>query len=270
MIEATTLLAALCYLLAAALLYFSIKSGEPRLRQRAIAFSVAGVLVHIYAQLQIWWIPETIQLNILSVLSLCALVIVILLVVSLYLGKPLFDAGLVALPIASIALLLESFVTTPATPLAAQSTAISLHIFSSVMAFGVLSVAGVYAVFIAAIDHFLRQHHLNKLVQTLPALDILEALLFQLITAGFIILTISLGTGLVFVSDLFGQHLAHKTMLSLLAWVVFGVLLWGRHYRGWRGQLAVRLTLGGILILLLSYFGSKLVLELLLGRSWQT
>jgi ABC-type uncharacterized transport system permease subunit len=107
------------------------------------------------------------------------------------------------------------------------------------------------------------------LVRNLPALDVLEGLLFQLITAGFIVLTVSLATGLVFVNDLFAQHLVHKTVLSIFAWLVFGTLLWGRQFRGWRGRVAVRLTLAGIGLLLLSYFGSKLVLEVLLGQSWQ-
>jgi ABC-type uncharacterized transport system permease subunit len=121
---------------------------------------------------------------------------------------------------------------------------------------------------VAMIDHLLRKHSFNKLVQTLPALETLEGLLFHLIKAGFAVLTISLVTGLVFVNDLFGQHLAHKTLLSLFAWLVFALLLWGRWKRGWRGRVAVRMTLVGIALLLLSYFGSRLVLEIL-QRDWR-
>jgi len=120
------------------------------------------------------------------------------------------------------------------------------------------------------IDFMLRHHRYNKLVQTLPALDTLEELLFHLIKAGFAILTISLLTGMVFINDLFGQHLAHKTLLSIFAWLVFAVLLWGRWKRGWRGRVAVRMTLVGIALLLLSYFGSKMILEVLLERSWHS
>jgi ABC-type uncharacterized transport system permease subunit len=123
-------------------------------------------------------------------------------------------------------------------------------------------------VFVDLIDRLLRRHSVNKLVQTLPALDTLEELLFYLIKAGFVVLTISLATGMIFVNDLFGQHLAHKTLLSLFAWLIFAILLWGRWKRGWRGRVAVRLTLAGIGVLLLSYFGSKLILEVFLDRSW--
>jgi ABC-type uncharacterized transport system permease subunit len=98
----------------------------------------------------------------------------------------------------------------------------------------------------------------------------LEDLLFKLITAGFVLLTVSLGSGMVFIDDIFAQHLVHKTLLSILAWLVFAILLWGRWRYGWRGSVAVRLTLVGIVLLLLSYFGSKFVLENILGRSWQS
>jgi ABC-type uncharacterized transport system permease subunit len=83
------------------------------------------------------------------------------------------------------------------------------------------------------------------------------------------LLTVSLLSGLVFVDDLFSQHLVHKTTLSIMAWLAFGLLLWGRWRYGWRGRSAVRLTLAGIVLLLLAYFGSKLVLEIILERSWR-
>ena len=261
---------AICYLGAIVLLYFSILKSAPGLRNMAIAITCAGVLIHLTAQLKHWLTPGAVEISILTILSLCALAIVMLLVVSLLLNKPLFDAGLVALPIATIVVLLELLISAPGTVLTAGSPEITTHILSSVMAFGVLSVAGVYALFVALIDHFLRRHHLNKLIRTLPALDILESLLFQLITVGFVLLSISLGSGLLFVIDLFAQHLAHKTILSIIAWLIFGTLLWGRRFRRWRGRVAVRMTLAGIALLLLSYFGSKLVLEVVLERHWQS
>ena len=98
----------------------------------------------------------------------------------------------------------------------------------------------------------------------------MESLLFKLITTGFLLLSVSLISGLLFINDIFAQHLLHKTVLSIMAWLVFGLLLWGRGRYGWRGSLAVRMTLAGIVLLLLGYFGSKLVLEVFLGRSWSS
>jgi ABC-type uncharacterized transport system permease subunit len=92
--------------------------------------------------------------------------------------------------------------------------------------------------------------------------------MFRLIGAGFTLLTLALLTGFVFVTNLRTQHLEHKTILSCVAWVLFGVLLVGRTRYGWRGRAAVRWTLSGFGFLILAYFGSKFVLETVLGRHW--
>jgi len=93
----------------------------------------------------------------------------------------------------------------------------------------------------------------------------MEQLLFQFLLCGEVLLTLALLSGFVFLDNMFAQHLAHKTLLSCLAWIVFGILLWGRHFRGWRGSNAIRWTLAGFLLLMLAYFGSKLVRAFLLA-----
>ena len=87
-----------------------------------------------------------------------------------------------------------------------------------------------------------------------------------LVWAGIILLTLSIASGLIFLDNFFAQHLAHKTVLSLLAWIIFTTLLVGRYRFGWRGMRAVRWTLGGCGLLVLAYFGSKFVLEVVLNR----
>ena len=264
------ILAAVFYVVAAVLLYKSIRTPHSGWRRISFSFALAGVLFHTVAQISHWFGSETPDVSLPHLMSLCALVIMLLLISSTFTRKSLYDAGLVALPIAAGILLLEWVLPQHAIPLTEVSTGTTVHLISSVLAFGVLSIAAVYAMFVAIIDHFLRRHHLNPLVRTLPALEVLENLLFRLITAGFALLTVSLFSGIIFINDIFAQHLLHKTVLSILAWLVFALLLWGRWRYGWRGSLAVRLTLAGIVLLLLSYFGSKLVLEVILGRSWQS
>ena len=262
------LITATCYLVAVILLYVAVAERSRTKRMLAAGITLLGVLLHIWAQSHHWVIPTSPNVSLLNILSLCALVTVAIPLATFPLRNSLFDASLVALPLSVLILIAEGTLTAPALEISHTTAHTTAHIFSSVIAFGVLSVAGVYAVFIALIDHLLRRHSFNKLVQTLPALDTLEALLFLLIKVGFAVLTIALATGLVYVDDLFGQHLAHKTILSIFAWLIFALLLWGRWKRGWRGRVAVRMTLAGIALLLLSYFGSKLVLEILLERSW--
>ncbi|MDZ4728599.1 MAG: cytochrome c biogenesis protein CcsA [Xanthomonadales bacterium] len=257
------------YFLATTLLYLSMSRQLGRWRQAAIACGFAGAAFHALAFSHHWGTPGQADVSILSLMSLCALVIVLLLSFSVFARDSLFDASLVALPLTILILLTEWLIPVQNIPLEHSSAGTSIHIVSSILAFGFLSIAGVYALFAAIIDHFLRSHRLNSLVRWLPPLEVLERLLFRLIATGFILLTLSLASGLAYVSDLFAQHLVHKTSLAILAWMVFGLLLFGRWRYGWRGRKAVHLCLAGIGLLLLSYFGSKLVLENLLGRSWQ-
>ena len=263
------ILAIAFYMAAAGLLYKSIRNRSTRWRSISLAFAIAGALFHVGVQFDHWFGGPTMDVSLPHLLSLCALVIMLLLIGSAFTRNTLYDAGLVALPLAAAVLLLEWVLPHDVIPIEDYSAGITVHLFSSVLAFGVLSIAGVYALFVSLIDHFLRRHHLVPLIRTLPALVVLESLLFKLTAVGFVLLTISLLSGIFFINDIFAQHLVHKTILSILTWLVFAVLLWGRWRYGWRGRLAVRMTLVGIVLLVLSYFGTKLVLEIILGRSWQ-
>ena len=262
------LMTAASYLLATFFLYMAVSERSSSKRMLAAGIILVGVLLHLWAESQHWLSMTSPHVSLLNILSLCALVTVSIPLGTFLFRNSLFDASLVALPLSVLIVVAEVTINTPVLEIARTTAHMTAHIITSVIAFGVLSIAGVYAVFVTLIDHLLRQHSYNKLVQTLPALDKLEELLFHLIKAGFAVLTISLATGLVYVDDLFGQHLAHKTLLSIFAWLIFALLLWGRWKKGWRGRVAVRLTLAGIILLLLSYFGSKLILEVFLQRSW--
>jgi ABC-type uncharacterized transport system permease subunit len=264
------ILAAACYLIAAPLLYISIGKQSPGWRNLSLAFAVAGTFAHSAAQYSHWFGHSTADVSLPHLLSLCALVVMLLLITSTLSRAALYAAGLVALPIAAGVMLLEWILPQGNLPLHEVSAGIAVHMISSVLAFGLLSIAGVYAFFVFFIDHVLRRHQLNPLVRSLPPLEVLEDLLFKTIAAGFALLTASLVSGTMFINDIFAQHLIHKTALSIMAWLVFGILLWGRWRYGWRGSLAVRLTLAGVVLLILSYFGSKLVLEIILGKSWQS
>jgi ABC-type uncharacterized transport system permease subunit len=92
----------------------------------------------------------------------------------------------------------------------------------------------------------------------------MEKLLFQLLIIGFSLLTFSLITGFFFLEDLFAQHLIHKTVLSLLSWLLFLIIIIGHKKLGWRNNMVNRSIQIGFILLLLAYFGSKFVLEKLL------
>ena len=122
------------------------------------------------------------------------------------------------------------------------------------------------AVLVAVQDQHLRNRHPGGFIRALPPLQTMEVLLFEMIGLGFFLLSLALVSGLMFLENMFDQNLAHKTILSGIAWLVFGTLLWGRFRFGWRGRTAITWTLSGFVVLMLAYFGSKAVLELILQR----
>lgn len=151
---------------------------------------------------------------------------------------------------------------------AAPGWELTAHILLAMGAAALLFAAAATAILFVVLDRRLRSRRIADLPSALPPLDALEKVMFRLIASGFAMLTLALFTGFVFVTNLFTQHLFQKTVLSLGAWAVFGVLLIGRARFGWRGRAAVHWTLFGFGILALAYFGSKFVLEDLLGRHW--
>jgi len=144
---------------------------------------------------------------------------------------------------------------------------LKLHVLLSMLAYSLLTLASVQALLLAVQDHYLRKRRPGGFIRALPPLMTMEALLFEMIGIGFVLLTLALLSGFAFLENMFAQHLVHKTVLSVVAWMVFGGLLLGRRVWGWRGRKAIVWTLSGFAILILAYFGSKLVLELVLHRA---
>ena len=101
-----------------------------------------------------------------------------------------------------------------------------------------------------------------------PPLMVMETLLFRIIIMGFILLTITLVSGMVFSEQIFNKPMqfSHKTIFSIASWLIYASLLFGRYRYGWRGIKAIRWTLAGFLLLLLAYIGSQFVIQIVLGR----
>ena len=157
-----------------------------------------------------------------------------------------------------------------------KTTMFPWHFAVALLAYGTLTIAAFHALIMTLQDkhlHRLRAKplspRLNQIVDNLPPLMKMEKILFRLISLGFILLTLTVLSGVVFSEQVLGVAFKwdHKTILSLLSWLLFAVLLAGRHWRGWRGKTVLSFTLSGFLTLLLAYVGSRFVLEVLLHRS---
>jgi ABC-type uncharacterized transport system permease subunit len=145
---------------------------------------------------------------------------------------------------------------------------LAFHVAMATTAFAFLTIGMVLAIAQVIVSHRLRSRQPLGWLKILTPLESLESGCFQSILVGFAVLTLALVSGGFFVENLFAQHLVHKVVLALVAWVVFGVLLLGRVRFGWRGRKALRWTLAGYTLLGLSYFGSKIILENILGKHW--
>lgn len=142
------------------------------------------------------------------------------------------------------------------------------HLVIALLAYSLFTFAALHAGLMAMAERSL--HHKKSLIRLpdFPPIMPMERLLFQIVGLGFVLLTFTLVSGIFFSEQLFHQALKfnHKTVFSIAAWLIFGALLVGRRIYGWRGRIAVRWTLGGFVLLLLAYVGSKFVLEVILGR----
>lgn len=267
----TAILALALYLLAAlGSLARLLRFGPAALRERrglVLSAALAALLLHAIALYALIFAAAGVDFGFFNVLALVGLMMAVIGFAACL--KPSFEnLGIALFPLAGVSLLLAATLTRDVLLLPGGSWPLYTHILFSLFAYSLLGVAALQAVVLAVQERRLRHGAAGGALSALPPLQEMEHFLFQLIAAGFALLTLALFTGLIFVHNLFTQHLVHKTVLSLLAWLVFAVLLWGRWRFGWRGRTAIRWTLGGFAALMLAYFGSKLVLELILGRHW--
>jgi ABC-type uncharacterized transport system permease subunit len=154
--------------------------------------------------------------------------------------------------------------------------ALRVHLAVSVLSYSLFTIAALHSILMTAIDRHLRQPArdtsaaVGSLLSQMPPLLELEALLFRQLAAGFILLTASLLSGIVFSEELFGRPLRfdHKTLFAIISWAVFAGLLLGRYAFGWRGRVAQRWLFVGFFMLVLAYVGSRFVFEVVLQKGW--
>lgn len=171
-------------------------------------------------------------------------------------------------PVAAVAVLLP-LAFPSLRPLAnTEFPAFKAHISIAMLAYSLLTIAALHALLMAVVERRLHHPSMPSVLTNMPPLLTMETLLFRVIWIGFILLTLTLISGIVFSEEVFGQPLkfTHKTLFGIISWCVFAALLAGRQLYGWRGRIAIRWTLSGFIILLLAYLGSKFVLEVILQR----
>jgi len=173
------------------------------------------------------------------------------------------------LPVAAVAAFLPAVFPSLKPLPNTELLAFKIHLLIAMAAYSLFTIASLHVLLMALLERRLHDGTLPQTLRGLPPLLTMETLLFRIIWAGFILLTLTIASGVMFSEELFGRaaKLNHKTVFGVISWIVFALLLGGRIVYGWRGRVAVRWTLGGFLMLVLAYIGSKFVLEVILGRA---
>jgi ABC-type uncharacterized transport system permease subunit len=245
---------------------FLLKRTHPQPpRGRFTILAVIAIAAHGISAFGTIYTTHGIDLGIYRVLSLVFWFICLIGLLS-NARRPLETALALLFPLAALSILISYFLHGPDTHLPIINPGVFGHIILSILAYSVLSLCALQAVVLAAQERALKQRRASGILNALPPLQTLEQMLFEMLWIGWILLTLAIATGAIYIENFFAQHLVHKTVFSLIAWCIFASLLWGHKKLGWRGHTAVRWTLIGFAALFLAYFGTKLVLELILHR----
>ena len=268
MIHAVTSITAAVLYLAAALyqgLYLINQKRRP-IRGLFLTLGAVATLAHGISAMGSIYTPHGIDLGIFRMLSLVFWFVSVIGVLN-GLRRPLDTALALLFPLSAASIIIAFAGRGPATHFQYLSTGVFVHIILSILAYSVLALCALQALVLEFQERALKHRHLKGALYALPPLQTMESMLFELLWAGFALLSFAILAGTIYVENLFAQHLVHKTVFSIIGWCIFAGLLWGHQQLGWRGHTATRWTLAGFAALVLAYFGTKLVLELILHRT---
>ncbi len=261
---ALAVLAALLYLAAAWRQLLHLERHQNTLQTATAGVGVVAVLAHLVVAVLSGFAGE-LNLGFYRVASLIGLAMSSIAVIML-IRRPLHTLTIVVFPLSAMAVLISTFAPATGRPLSGLSEGLLWHVSASLTAFAVLSLSMVQGAMALFQSRLLRQHKTRGMVRWLPALDLSESMFYELLHAGFALLTLAMVAGGLFVDNMFSQQIAHKTVLTALSWLVYAVIVVVHWRSGWRMARAVNTAALGYGLLFLGFFGSKLVLELLLGQ----
>lgn len=261
------ILASLLYVASAGLQVLALSERMPSKKNLVVGTGILALIAHAWFSWQEIFTANGINMGIFPMASVTCLVIAALLIIS-SLRRPVENLMIVLFPVIAVFVGMSLMLPDTYTPRNRVSMGIAVHIILSVIAYGLLTIAAFQALLLSFGDYELRHRKLS-LLRHLPPLQTMDALLFEILWAGLIFLSLSIATGFIFLRNnvMAIPGLLHHTTITLAAWIVFAILLSGRYRRGWRGAIASRWTLAGFALLALGYLGSKFVLEIILGRA---
>lgn len=257
------LFVAIAFYLSAFIAQVASLKNQTRTNRKLILMMVsAGVLFHAITAYSAMISPQGVDFGFYKMSSMVALFFSFLVVVSA-ISKPIDNLLLALLPVSIFALLIAQLLPSSFEP-KLYGAGVLAHIIISILAYSIMTISATHAILILLQDRQLKSHHPGGMFWGLPPLQTMEKLLWEMLVVGMVGLTLAIITGLIYLEDIFAQHLLHKTILTILAWSAYAVLLIGHVKNGWRGRVAARWTLSAFALLLIAFMGSKFVLELIL------
>lgn len=257
------LFAVFFYLMGSVFQGMNFKSNKET-RPKVFVFGGLAVLAHAISAYGVIRHVDGFHFGLFEISTLITLSISLLVLIS-SLRKPLEILFIGLFPLAALSILASLAIRSDYPP-TNMSLTLASHVLISILAYSFITIAALQAGFLAYQDHQLKHRHTGGLIRKLPSLQDMEAFLFELVWVGQMLLTLTIATAFLFFDDIWGvDGVIHKTVFSLLAWVVFAVLLWGRHQLGWRGKTAIRGTLSGFALLIIGFYGVKFALEYLIS-----
>lgn len=258
-----SIVAATLYVLATVVLLQGLRRDRPT-GPSSLLLVVPAIAAHATAAYLQIVTDDGLYLGLLTVAGLVTLLMVTFIVLAAS-RLPVSNLLVPALPLAAAGVLGSALGPTGFAARESLPPTLIVHILFSVLAYSVLFMAACQSVLLAGQERRLRQRVSIASLRWLPPLETMETLLFALLWTGILTLTAAIATGFAFLDDMFDQRVVHHTVLALASWAVYAVLLAGRHFLGWRSRTATYWTLIAFSLLVLGYFGSKFVIEILLA-----
>lgn len=257
-----SILALIAYSLSLGLIVPNLVQKNSAYRRLALISAVVALVCHAIAlKHQIFDVGGGQNLTLLNIGSIVGLMICSIMTIVASQGRGWFLLPIVysfaMINLALASLLPSEFITHLET-----SPTIFIHIGLALFAYATLIIAALYALQLAWLDYQLK----NKKVTfngDMPPLMSIERKMFHITQIGVVLLTLTLCTGLLYMDDIFSKENVHKAVLSIMAWFVYIVLLWGHYHEGWRGRRVIWFSFAGAFLLTLAYFGSRLVQEIM-------
>lgn len=232
-----------------------------------LGIAIIAVMIHGILLQQNLWLASGLNLSFSNAAALVSFAVTIIFILAA-LRTSLENIGVVVLPIAAMTVMMQWY--WPGEHLLSQTTPVflGLHIIISLLAYSLLCLASAQAMMLLLQDHQLHTHKPGRFLNVLPPVETMEYLMAQMIGVGFLLLTLTVITGIFFSEVIFGQPLKfnHHILLSTMGWLVFGSYLLARWRYGLRGRKAAIWVLSGIALLALGFLGTKFIMEIILGR----